>query len=196
MLLHGYPGTGKSFISLYLMLKEIMDPESDFDKLIIIRSAQQGKDLGFMPGTLAEKTKFYELPYKVIFADLFGRDDAYEVLKNRGTVEFMSTSFLRGLTFDNALIFVDETQNGEKNELIATMTRLGNNSRIIFAGDYGQSDLKNNHKESHRREDVLGFMKVIQAMKSFDTVDFSVEDIVRSGTVREFIIAAVEQDFL
>lgn len=189
LFLHGCPGSGKSFLSIYLGIKELLD-EQAFRKLIIVRSAEPSKNVGFLPGSLKEKTKILEQPYQAIFQELFDRGDAYEYLKNKNVVDFMSTSYIRGITLDNCCIIVDECQNLEWNELFAIMTRVGNNSKIIFCGDYKQSDLKHTYRDDNRREDINKFRDVINIMNNFASVEFGYEDIVRSPIVKQFIIAA------
>jgi len=196
LFLHGFAGTGKSFLAIYLSLSDILDHQCDYDKLYIVRTAEPSKNVGFLPGSLEEKTNVYEAPYVGLFNELLGRGDAYEVLKKKGVVEFITTSYIRGITLDNCIIIVDEIQNMEANELIAILTRLGTNSRIIMCGDYRQSDLKNNHKDSHRKEDILRFKEVVEKMESFSLIEFEVDDIIRSKIVKEFIIKATEMGFM
>jgi phosphate starvation-inducible PhoH-like protein len=190
LMLLGSAGTGKTFLSLYLGIKEIIDTK-EYEKpkkLIIVRSAEPSKNVGFLPGTLEEKMKEYESAYKSIFSELFLRGDAYDYLKKQKLVEFISTSYVRGITLDNSIVIVDECQNLEWNELYALMTRIGKNSRIIFSGDYKQSDLKNNHTKSTKKEDSLKFIDVIINMSFFETIIFTSADILRSDVVKEFII--------
>ena len=188
LLLMGSAGTGKSFLSLYLGLNDLLKEDSEFKKLIIIRSAVPSRDIGFLPGTQKEKMKVYELPYKQIFNELLGRGDAYDILRNKGIVEFECTSFLRGITFNDALIIVDECQNNSWGELVTLITRVGENCRIIFSGDYFQSDLNPKHQRDTSKGDILKFQKVIESMSMFDVIGFTHEDIVRSKLVKEFII--------
>lgn len=184
LLIHGLPGTGKTFISLYLALREI-EQFKDYQRLIIIRSVVPSRDMGFLPGNAKEKAKVYEAPYQAICTELYNRGDAYDVLKNKGMIHFETSSFLRGVTFDNAIVFVDECQNMSYHELCTIMTRVGKNCRIIFSGDYLQSDLKYNDE----KQGVLHFMKIIMSMKKhFSTIEMSFDDIVRSGIVKDFII--------
>ena len=184
LLIHGLPGTGKTFLSLYLALKEI-EQFKDYQRLIIIRSVVPSRDMGFLPGSAKDKAKVYEAPYQAICTELYNRGDAYDVLKNKGMIHFETSSFLRGVTFDNAIVFVDECQNMSYHELCTIMTRVGKNCRIIFSGDYLQSDLK----YSDEKQGVLHFMKIIMSMKRhFSTIEMSFDDIVRSGIVKDFII--------
>lgn len=182
LILHGLAGTGKTFISSYLALDDILKRE--YDKLVIIRSAVSTRDLGFLPGTEKDKSAVYEEPYKDIAIELFARGDAYEILKTRGIVEFMTTSFIRGITLRNAVILVDECQNMTFHELDSIITRMGQNCRVIFCGDFRQADLKQNGLED--------FMRILQRMGEFDFIDFQVEDIVRSDFVKHYIIAKHE----
>lgn len=187
LFLHGCAGTGKTFISMYLALKEIQEKRSKRRKLIIIRTAQSSKDIGFLPGTEKQKLEVYEAAYRAICAELFHRDDAYEILKQKGIIEFHSTSYLRGTTIEDAVILVDEVQNQRYVELRTVLTRTGDHSRVILCGDTKQDDLTSDRfKESSGLRDM---MRVFEYMGSMSTVEFGIEDIVRSGFVRDFIIA-------
>lgn len=184
LVLYGSAGSGKSFLSIFLGLHEMMT-YGTFNKIVIVRSAVASRDLGFLPGTEKEKVAVYEAPYKCIVNDLYGRDDAYDILKQKDIIQFESTSFLRGLTYNNCLIIVDEIQNLTLHEASTIITRMGDGSKIIFAGDIRQSDL-NEKKESSCLSDLL---KITQLMEEFDCVEFTVDDIVRSNIVKSFIIA-------
>jgi phosphate starvation-inducible protein PhoH len=184
ILLHGLAGTGKTFLSLYLSLKEVLG-KSKYKKIIIIRSVVPTRDMGFLPGTQKEKTKVYEAPYQAVCSELFGRGDAYEVLKGRGIIEFVSTSFIRGTTIGNSIVIVDEVNNMTFHELDSVITRLGHNSKILLCGDFRQSDLI---KQSDRNG-LRHFMNILEKMGSFEHIEFEQEDIVRSGLVKEYIIA-------
>ena len=190
LFLHGCAGTGKTFISIYLALKEIQNGRSRRRKLVIIRTAQSSKDIGFLPGTEKQKLEVYEAPYKAICAELYHRDDAYDILKQKGIIEFHSTSYLRGTTINDAIILVDEVQNQRYVELRTVLTRTGDHSRIILCGDTKQDDLTSDrYKEASGLKDM---MKVFNFMGSMTTVQFEIDDIVRSGFVRDFIIAENE----
>jgi len=192
IMCHGVAGTGKTFISSYLAIRDIIDKYDDKETLQIVRSVVPTRDMGFLPGSQKEKTKVYEAPYYAIFSELFGRGDAYEVLKARGQVQFTTTSFVRGLTFNDSIVVVDECQNMTYHELDSVITRLGDNCRVIFCGDFRQSDFK----WKDEREGITDFMKIIQNMKSFDFVEFHKEDIVRSELVKEYIINKLELGLL
>lgn len=184
LLLHGLPGTGKTFISLFLALEEVLSQQS-YNKIYIVRSIVPSRDIGFLPGNLSQKIDVYEAPYKMICTDLFGRGDSYDILKQKNMVEFMSTSFVRGLTLNDCIVIVDECQNLNGHELDSIITRLGDNSRMIICGDFRQSDLRFNDE----RQGIINFMKILDNMKSFSHIEFNEDDICRGGIVREYIIS-------
>jgi phosphate starvation-inducible PhoH-like protein len=179
---HGYAGTGKTFISLYLALNEILSGQSPYEKIIIIRSVVPSRDMGFLPGSAVEKAKVYEEPYREICNDLFGKGDGYDILTRKGLIQFTTTSFLRGLTFQNAIVIIDESQNLSWPELYTTLTRMGDTSRLILCGDFRQTDLSRN--ESGLPE----MLRILKSMGNITFVDFGKEDIVRSAFVKELII--------
>ena len=188
LLLHGVAGTGKTFLGILLGLEEVLDPSYDYSQLCIVRSVVPTRDIGFLKGTDEEKIAIYELPYRLICKELFSSETAYDALKQQGHVQFISTSFIRGLTFDNAIILVDEMQNLNFHELDSIITRPGKNSKVILCGDYTQTDLaKHNDKEG-----IKTFMKILNRMNEFSTVEFGVDDIVRSDFVKSYIIAKLE----
>lgn len=184
LLLHGIAGTGKSFLSVYLSLKTILAENSRYKKLVIVRSVVPTRDMGFLPGNNKEKAKVYEAPYQAIFTELFERSDAYEYLKNKNLVDFISTSFIRGITINDSIIVVDEIANMTLHELDSVITRVGKNCKILFCGDFRQSDFT----KEHERNGLTDFMRIIERMKSFSFVDFTEQDIVRSSMVKEYII--------
>lgn len=188
LMLHGVAGTGKTFISMYLALDSTLAGRID-KPVVIIRSVVPTRDIGFLPGSMEEKIAVYEQPYEAMCSELFNQKNAYAELKKRGFVEFSTTSFLRGLTFHDNTIVVDECQNLSFAELDTVMTRVGTGCRIIFCGDFRQSDLYK-HNE---REGLKKFMNVINRMNSFELVEFNKEDIVRSALVREYIEAKLEE---
>jgi phosphate starvation-inducible protein PhoH len=184
LMLHGIAGTGKSFLANYLAIKEILEGESRYKKLVIIRSVVPTREMGFLPGNSKEKAKVYEAPYQAIYTELFNRGDAYEYLKSKNFIEFISTSFIRGITLNDCIIVVDEIANMTGHELDSVITRVGKNCKIIFAGDFRQSDFVRDNDKSG----MLNFMKIIERMKSFEFIDFQREDIVRSSLVKDYII--------
>jgi phosphate starvation-inducible protein PhoH and related proteins len=186
LMLSGSAGTGKTFLSLYVALCHvILNPDLE-QRIIIVRSSVSARDVGFLPGSLDEKMEQFELPYIDIVADLLGKSTAYKQLKASNLIEFVSSSYLRGLTWDNAIIILDEIQNMTWEEIYSALTRVGEESRVIIAGDYKQDDLVNGkHRQKTGIDDLF---KVVESMKSFAIVDFTTKDIVRSGFVRDFII--------
>ena len=186
LLLHGMAGTGKTFISMYLALEEIFNnPDSDYYDVTVIRSVVPTRDIGFLPGKEEDKIGVYEEPYKAICNEIFGRGDAYDILKTKELVRFMCTSFVRGLTLNNTIVIVDEVNNMSFHELDSLITRLGENCRVIFCGDFRQSDLT----KKQEREGLLNFMNIIDNLSGFEHIEFTQNDIVRSKLVKEYIIA-------
>jgi phosphate starvation-inducible protein PhoH and related proteins len=183
----GTAGTGKTMCATYLALQDVLE-KGEYERIVIIRSAVQTREQGFVPGTLPQKEAIFEAPYVDIVNDLFGRGDAYQILKQKGMIRFTTSSNIRGLTFDNAVIIVDECQNMTYEEIRTIMTRVGELSRIMFCGDTKQDDLRNS-KNRLDRSGLANFIKVIKEINEFDTIEFTVDDIVRSGIVKSFIIA-------
>ncbi len=186
IMLTGSAGTGKSFIACYKAMQEVYDKNSSFKRVVIVRSAVQSRDVGFTPGSLEEKMSLYEQPYMQIYHTLFNRRDAYEGLKEAGKIEFISTSFIRGMSFDDSIIIVDECQNMNWEELSTIMTRVGYRSKIIFCGDYRQTDL---YRKQGDKSGLWKFHQIAKTMPSFTSVEFTTDDIVRSSLVKDFLIA-------
>lgn len=184
LLLHGMAGTGKTFISLYLAIDEVMQSNSPYKKIYLIRSSVPTRDQGFLPGNLKEKSKVYEDPYYGICAELFNRGDAYDILKQKMLIDFMSTSFVRGRTLRDCIVIVDEASNLNFQELDSVMTRVGENCKIIFCGDLRQSDFE---KETDRKG-FRNFMRIIESIPEFVRIEFNEEDIVRSGIIKKYLI--------
>ena len=184
LVLMGSAGTGKTFIALYLAIDEMLQRESSYDKIIIVRSVVPVREVGYLPGKLEEKTAAFEAPYKAICEELFATQAAYNKMVSSHQIQFETTSFIRGRTFDRSIIIVDEMQNLNFHELDSVMTRVGENCRIIFAGDYLQSDF---HREGER-DGLMKFINIIERMKDFSVVQFGWDDIVRSGIVRDYIM--------
>lgn len=189
LLLHGLAGTGKTYISLYLALSDIINGYTDHTNLTLVRSVVPTRDMGFLPGTEKEKSKVYEAPYMNICNDIFGRGDAYDILKGKNIIKFVTTSYIRGITLDDSIVLVDEAQNLNFHELDSIITRLGDNSRIMFCGDFRQSDLIRDDE----RKGLLTFMRILATIDEFKTVEFVEDDIVRSKLVKEYIISKVRQ---
>lgn len=185
LFLHGFAGTGKTFIALYLAL-DLIQKVNLYKKVYIVRSVVPSRDMGFLPGNAKEKTKIYETPYYDICNKLYGRGDAYDVLKTKNILEFISTSFIRGITLDDCIVIVDEMQNMNSMELHSIMTRIGENCKIVFSGDINQDDLTSERKKEY--SGLRDFMRIIEKMKEFDFIDFTQDDIVRSQIVKSYII--------
>lgn len=187
----GSAGTGKTFIALYLALRDVMDEEKPYEKLYIVRSLVSTREIGFLPGTHEDKSELYQIPYKNMVRNMFHMPDQasfdmlYDNLKGQETISFWSTSFLRGTTLDDAIIIVDECQNLNFHELDSIMTRVGQDSKIVFCGDVNQSDLV----KTNERNGILDFQRILQNMEEFSEIEFSVSDIVRSGLVKSYIIS-------
>ena len=190
LYLYGAAGTGKTFIGMYLALQEIFNEQSSYDKLYIVRSLVPTREIGFLPGDHDDKAELYQIPYQNMVRYMFKMpDDAsfdmlYANLKAQETISFWSTSFLRGTTLDNSIVLVDESQNLNFHELDSIITRLGVNTKIIFAGDAAQTDLV----KTNERNGILDFMKIIQGMDEFEMVEFGIQDIIRSGLVKSYLI--------
>ena len=184
LVLAGSAGTGKTFVAMYLALETVLEKESSYNKVIIVRSVVPTRDMGYLPGTVEEKKEVFETPYKAICYELFNDNAAYNKLISSHQIEFITTSFIRGLTIDNAVIIVDEMQNLNFHELDSVITRVGNNCRIIFSGDYHQSDFK----DESERDGIQRFLRIIEQLKNFSVITFGWEDIVRSDFLRDYIM--------
>ena len=192
LFLSGSAGTGKTFIILHLALKAVLDKSTPYDKVVLVRSLLPSRDIGFLPGTLQEKSDLYQDPYRILVRYLFEMPteqdftQLYDKLIGQGSLEFYSTSFLRGQTFDRSIIIVDEASNLVFQELDTIMTRVGQDSKICFAGDMAQSDLR---KHNGDRNGYHNFQSILNEMEEFVVVDFDIGDIIRSGLVRSYLIA-------
>jgi predicted ribonuclease YlaK len=189
LMLHGSAGTGKSFISLYLALSDKEDL-AQYHKVYIVRSAVPTRDIGYLPGKESEKIAMYEQPYISICSELYNRGDAYNILKHNKEIEFISTSFIRGNTIDNAIVVVDEVNNMSFHELDTIITRVGDNCRIIFSGDFKQSDLR----DKREKQGLKQFMGILNNMSQFSHIEFNEDDIVRSQLVKDYIVERERQD--
>lgn len=187
LVLQGCAGTGKTFLALYLAMQGIS--ERQYTRTVLIRNVVPTRDMGFLPGSESDKVSVYEDPYKAISTELFGRGDAYGTLKKHGLIQFVTTSFIRGITFRDSVIIVDECQNMTFHELDSIITRVGHNCRIIFCGDFEQKDHIKGESKSLPYSDLGQFLKILKATHEFDTVNFSIDDIVRSGLVKKYLIA-------
>jgi predicted ribonuclease YlaK len=187
--LHGVAGTGKTFSALYKAIEEVLDKSNNFEKIIVVRSAVQSREIGHLPGSVDEKMEIYQQPYRQICETLFGRKDAWDRLEEQGHIEFISTSFIRGMSFDNAIIIVDEMQNMTFEEIDTVMTRVGNQSKIIWCGDYRQTDL---NKKKNDVSGLLKFFDIAYHMDAFTRIEFTPDDIVRSSLVKDYILAKLK----
>jgi predicted ribonuclease YlaK len=184
LVLVGSAGTGKTFTALYLALEDVLDNDTPWEQVVIIRSMVPTRDMGFLPGTKQEKEDAFTAPYKSICNELLGDKSSYNKMITAKQIQFESTSFIRGVTYDNSIIVVDEMQNLNFHELDSVITRVGRNSKIIFCGDYRQSDFK--HTEE--KNGIINFIQIVEQLKNFTIINFGWEDIVRSDFVRDYIM--------
>ena len=191
---YGAAGTGKTFITLYNALQDVLDENTPYEKIYIVRSLVATREIGFLPGDHEDKSSLYQIPYKNMVKYMFAlpTDADFEMLygnlKTQGTISFWSTSFIRGTTLDNCIIIVDEFQNLNFHELDSIITRVGENSKIMFCGDATQSDLV----KTAEKNGIVDFMRILNVMPSMDVIEFGVEDIVRSGLCKEYLVAKAE----
>lgn len=197
LFVYGCAGTGKTFCSLYLALKDVLNEITPYDRVVIVRSLVATREIGFLPGDHEDKSSLYQIPYKNMVKYMFEMtsDAEFEMLygnlKQQESIKFWSTSFIRGTTLDNCIIIVDETQNLNFHELDSIITRVGEDSKIIFCGDATQSDLTRNNE----RDGIINFMKIIERMPEFETVQFNTDDIVRSGLVKSYLVNKIAAGF-
>ena len=197
LLLHGAAGTSKTFITLYLALTEVLDENTPYDKIYIVRSLVPTREIGFLPGDHEDKSALYQIPYKNMVRYMFSMPDdnsfemLYDNLRAQETISFWSTSFIRGVTLDNAIVIVDEFSNLNFHELDSMVTRIGEDSKIMFCGDITQSDLV----RENERTGVSDFIRILQNMQEFSCIEFGIDDIVRSGLVKSYLIAKYNLGF-
>lgn len=197
LFVYGCAGTGKTFCSLYLALKDVLNEITPYDRVVVVRSLVATREIGFLPGDHEDKSSLYQIPYKNMVKYMFemNNDTEFEMLygnlKQQESIKFWSTSFIRGTTLDNCIVLVDECQNLNFHELDSIITRVGEDSKIIFCGDATQSDLTRNTE----RSGVIDFMRIIQRMPEFESIEFDVNDIVRSGLVKSYIINKLAAGF-
>lgn len=190
---YGCAGTGKTFVALYLALRDVLDERTPYEKIYIVRSLVATREIGFLPGTHEDKSSLYQIPYKNMVKYMFEMPDypsfdmLYDNLKQQETISFWSTSFLRGSTLDNSIVIVDECQNLNFHELDSIMTRIGQDSKIMFCGDASQSDLQ----RTNERTGIIDFQRILQNMDEFSLIEFGIEDIVRSGLVKSYLITKI-----
>ena len=197
LVAYGVAGTGKTFITLYNALNDVLSTDTPYDKIYLVRSLVSTREIGFLPGDHEDKSYLFQVPYKNMVKYMFQMpSDAdfemlYGNLKAQETIKFWSTSFIRGTTLDNAIVIVDEFQNLNFHELDSIITRVGANTKIMFCGDATQTDLV----KTNERNGIVDFMRILRSMVSFDVIEFGIDDIVRSGLVKEYIVAKLEGGF-
>ena len=194
IIAYGCAGTGKTFITLYNAMKDVLSDNNLYEKIYLVRSLVSTREIGFLPGDHEDKADIYQIPYKNMVKYMFQMpSDAdfemlYGNLKSQDTIKFWSTSFIRGTTLDNAIVIVDEFQNLNFHELDSIITRVGENTKIVFCGDASQSDLV----KTNDRNGIVDFMNILRKMNSFDIIEFGIDDIVRSGLVKEYLVAKIQ----
>ena len=192
--LFGCAGTGKTFISMYLALNDIFDLKSKYERVVLVRSLIPTREIGFLPGDEEDKAALYQVPYQNMVQFMFEMPNEqafnglYDKLKSQGTLFFLSTSFLRGLTFDNTIVIVDECQNLNFRELDTIITRVGQDSKIVFCGDFDQTDLQ----KTNEKNGLHDFLRILEEMEEFNCTEFTIGDIVRSGFVRSYLINKIK----
>ena len=188
--LYGCAGTGKTFITLYLAMQEVLRNDTPYDRVVMVRSLIPTREIGFLPGDEEDKAALYQVPYSNMVQFMFKQPNEqaftmlYDRIKSQGSFYFLSTSFLRGLTFDNSIIIVDECQNLNFHELDTIVTRVGQDSKIMFCGDFMQTDLS----KVNERNGLHDFLRILEEMEEFNCLEFNIGDIVRSGFVRNYLI--------
>ena len=193
LFLYGAAGTGKTFVALYLALQEVLKEDSPYDKVYLVRSLVATREIGFLPGDHEDKSSLYQIPYKNMVKYMFEMpdDNSFEMLygnlKTQETISFWSTSFIRGTTLDRAIVIVDECQNLNFHELDSIITRVGEDTKIVFCGDVHQSDLV----KSGEKNGVIDFMSILRLMDEFGMTEFGVEDIVRSGLIKSYLVSKI-----
>jgi len=197
LFLYGAAGTGKTFITLYLALREVLDPFTPYNKVVLVRSLVSTREIGFLPGDHEDKSALYQIPYKNMVRYMFSMPDdnsfemLYDNLRAQETISFWSTSFIRGVTLDNAIVIVDEFSNLNFHELDSMITRIGEDSKIMFCGDITQTDLT----RENDRSGISDFIKILEEMKEFACIEFDINDIVRSGLVKSYLISKYNLGF-
>ena len=192
--LFGCAGTGKTFVSLYLAMQDVLNLQTKYEKVVLVRSLIPTREIGFLPGDEEDKAALYQVPYQNMVQFMFEMPNEqafnglYDKLKSQGTLFFLSTSFLRGLTFDNTIVIVDECQNLNFHELDTIITRVGQDSKIVFCGDFDQTDLQ----KTNEKNGLHDFLRILEEMEEFNCTEFTIGDIVRSGFVRSYLINKIK----
>ena len=197
LFMYGAAGTGKTFIALYLALREVLKEDTPYDKVYVVRSLVSTREIGFLPGDHEDKSSLYQIPYKNMVKFMFEMpdDNSFEMLygnlKTQETISFWSTSFIRGTTLDRAIVIVDECQNLNFHELDSIITRVGEDTKIIFAGDVQQTDLV----KANEKNGILDFMSILRLMDEFGMTEFGVDDIFRSGLIKSYLVSKISLGF-
>ena len=192
LFIYGCAGTGKTFTALYKALYDCLKATPAYERVYLVRSLVATREIGFLPGDHEDKSSLYQIPYKNMVKYMFemGNDNDFEILygqlKAQESIQFWSTSFLRGITLDNSVIIIDEMQNLNFHELDSIITRVGENSRIVFCGDAMQTDLV----KDREKNGIHDFMRILELMPDdFEMVEMGIDDICRSGLVRNYLLA-------
>ena len=192
LFIYGCAGTGKTFCALYKALYDSLKSTPAYERVYLVRSLVATREIGFLPGDHEDKSSLYQIPYKNMVKYMFemGNDNDFEMLygqlKAQESIKFWSTSFLRGVTLDNSVIIIDEMQNLNFHELDSIITRVGENSRIVFCGDAMQTDLV----KDREKNGIHDFMRILELMPDdFEMVEMGIDDICRSGLVRNYLLA-------
>jgi phosphate starvation-inducible PhoH-like protein len=187
----GSAGTGKTYLALYLALKDVIESKLH-SKIIIVRSNVPTRNSGFLPGSLEEKNEIYALPFRQITNTLCENGSAWDILSKKKIIEFVSTSYIRGLTFDDSIVIVEEVQNLDAEEIKTVLTRAGENTQLVICGDSKQGDLFRSREKS-------GFellMYIADNMPGhIDLINFLPRDIVRSGFVKKLLLLLEDSKF-
>ena len=195
--LDGAAGTGNTFCALYLAMQDVMNLQTPYEKVVLVRSLIPTREIGFLPGDEDDKSALYQIPYQNMVQFIFEQpneqsfNNLYDRLKGQGSLHFLSTSFLRGLTMDNAIIIVDECQNMNFHELDTITTRVGQDAKIVFCGDFDQTDLQ----KQNEKNGLHDFFRILDEMEEFNCTEFTIGDIVRSGFVRNYLINKIRLGF-
>ena len=178
-------------VLLVQVRQEVLDETTPYEKIYIVRSLVPTREIGFLPGDHEDKSYLYQIPYKNMVRYMFKMPDdnsfemLYDNLRAQDTIDFWSTSFIRGVTLDNAIIIVDEFSNLNFHELDSMITRIGEDSKLMFCGDITQTDLV----RTNEKDGISDFIRVLQDMKEFSCIEFGLDDIVRSGLVKSYLIS-------
>jgi predicted ribonuclease YlaK len=192
LFIYGCAGTGKTFTALYKALYDSLSATPSYERVYLVRSLVATREIGFLPGDHEDKSSLYQIPYKNMVKYMFemGNDQDFDMLygqlKAQESIKFWSTSFLRGITLDNSVIIIDEMQNLNFHELDSIITRVGENSRIVFCGDAMQTDLI----KDREKNGIHDFMRILEMMPDdFAMIEMGIDDICRSGLVRNYLLA-------